>query len=197
MCPSWTSSPLGLRTIETGGGGDCLFHAFAQALEVWMKQPVHMHNVRDDLANSLTEANGRHFISQVREDHRIFLPAGAVDWNRLRFHRDDTKAVRQARMLVREEGMSFQGTDVVLRQLLAYSPFLRHSRIGCVATSSWGPGFTDIFPSFAEDPQEWYILLYCTNNAHWQAATIDVGVLHGGRLGVLSTAALACVLPQL
>lgn len=195
MSHRWRNSPVQLETVEAGGGGDCFFHALARTLQNWLGQPVSMRNLRDELAISITKANVGNLIEHVREDHRTFLPTGAVDWNVFKFDSQLEIATSQAQTLVRVPGLSMQGTDVILRQLLAYSPFLRRGRIGCVVANSFGPGFTAVYPSIGSDPQNWYVVMYCANNAHWQAATLVTG--DGARCGVLSLSQLAELLPYL
>jgi hypothetical protein len=195
MSGRWKGSTLQLKTIEAGGGGDCLFHAIARGMTDWLGKEITMMNIREELAKSITSDNARRFIRHICEDHKLFLPRGSVDWNLLRFHRQNRTAARQARRLVRQCGTSFQGTDVVLRQLLAYSPFLRKAGIGCVAANAFGPGFSGIYPCLEKAPLHWYIILYCSNNTHWQAATIRTA--RDGRVGVLSLAQLTEVMPSL
>jgi hypothetical protein len=170
-----------------------MYHSISRALQDWLGQSVTMENVREELALSIRADNVRDFIYRVCEDHREFLPTGSVDWNLLHFHRKDDLAARQTRRLVREPGTSFQGTDVVLRHFLAFSKTMRNSRIGCVVVGTFGPGFTAIYPALT-DPQNWYFLLYCSNNAHWTAATVSVCGIHRG---VLSLVQLLEVLPSL
>lgn len=162
-----------------------MFHAVARAFQDWLGQPVSMKSVRQELALSITSTTVRAFIADVQEDHSKFLPHGATDWNSVEFETEDALAVSRARTLVNMTGRSLQGTDVLLKQMVHNSPFWRRGRIGCVVVNAYGPGFSSIYP---KDPQKWYILLYCANNAHWQAATVKVD---GRRVGVLTLSQLA------
>ena len=169
MLSRWTNSPLLLSTIKTGGEGDCLFHSIAHILRVWLApQKVTMENVREELALSLIPQNIRAFIDGVREEHKTFLPSGAIDWNELKFHDDCESASKQAAALVARSGCTYQGTDKDIEAIVKSSFFTRES-VGIVAFSVHGPGYTSIFPD--ANSREHYICIYCTG-AHWQAVSI-------------------------
>lgn len=172
MSKAWSGHPLQLRTIETGGGGDCLFHALGHAISSWLQQRLTMKDVRDELAETITPRLVRRFIKDVREDHASFIPGGAINWNLLKFNVDDAVAVRQVQRLVKKHGGSFQGSDVALRQIINHSRFMRRNNVGAVVLTKFGPGHSQVFPDPHKSPQRYYVVLYCNNNAHWQVGQL-------------------------
>jgi hypothetical protein len=168
----WQKNALQMTRFEAGGGGDCMFHAIAYIMSKWLKQPLSMQQVRDELSRCIKPIMAHKFIRRIREDHQSFVPRGAINWNDFEFHSDPQYAITQIDALVRKAGVSFQGTDVGLRQLLCSSKFMRRNSVGAIILNNFGPGHTQIIPTWATFPQRFYLVLYCEGNTHWQAASL-------------------------
>ncbi len=180
----WKDSTVALRLRETGGGGDCMFHALAAGITAWCRQQVSMKLVRSELARSITCANAASFLERVRADHREHVPQHALDLNKVPFPPSRARiALRnKLRNLVLLDGVYFQGTDVCAQQLVECSEFFqRGAGVGVVMFSSHGPSYTRVepFPTGhgVEGLRGTYILLYSDANSHWTLANV---LLPGG-----------------
>jgi hypothetical protein len=169
----WSDSTLHPKFEETGGGGDCFFSSIAQGLQILCHATVNKQDVRDELASSINAVNVRKFIRAVRSDHKQFTPNQAVDFNTIRFSNKVNACVHQVRKIVRTPGTLFQGTDVCAKHLTRYSKFFVGG-IGMVMMNSYGPGFTEIDPDWNQIKFDRYLVLYCSANAHWKLAHVQI-----------------------
>ena len=165
----WILAGVDLKLEECGGGGNCLFSSVARGLTLLCGQPVSSQDLRDELAKSLCPANVNEFIRRVRDDHKLYVPGHAVNFNHLKFHRTPEIRVRQVQRIVMTAGQTFQGTDVCLQQLMEHSAFFRGG-LGTAVLTAHGPGFSVVQPDFHATERARYLLLYCDGNSHWRLA---------------------------
>lgn len=170
----WSVSPLKLKTVETGGGGDCMFSSLAYAIEKWSGKKVYMQYIREELAQCINLGNVLSFVKVICEDHAEYTPSGAIDWNTISFPLEPPALLIMVRDMVLKPGESFQGTDIVLRYILQYSRYLQQLSVGIIAFNSFGPGFTEIYPRPSVLCRETYLCLYCHGNSHWKVALVAV-----------------------
>ncbi len=150
-----------------------MFHSIARCLSSWLNTPVTMPEVRSELAAAISVKNAPVFVRMIQEDQRLFSLVGSIPISSITAGVAHGHVLRdKVRGLIKTEGPLFQGSDVALRFFLAFSKFARASRLGCVTFSSHGPAFTAVIPPMDLEPQEWYLCLFCSANAHWKSATV-------------------------
>ena len=165
---------ISVKSHEEGGGGDCLFHALAACIR--QTNPVvnvQMQEVRNELSNSINHRNVNNFVEAVRSDHKQMLPTGSVDFNVIEMPKSRHDRAKTVKGLVSNAGVTFQGTDVVLTFLADHSRYFKTFDIGVVVLTSYGPGFSAVYPSPVHGWKKHYFLLFNSANAHWTRASID------------------------
>lgn len=160
--PHWKDSRFHLVLEECGGNGSCLFYCLAVGASRLYNQTWSMEYVRDRLAASITPSNVEQFLDLLIEDQSKNLVRDTVPFNRS----FDAAAVQA---VVSATGLGFQGTDIVLRWLLAHDPLFAGKKTGFVLFSSYGPAYTEILN---EETATEFILLFNYANSHWQLANI-------------------------
>lgn len=170
----WSASAVEFEAQECGGGGDCLFHVLAAALNNLFGMHTTMQDLRDALARSITTENVRRFVRQVREDQKLKMLPGTIDIRRV-LRPTWCETMERTRVLVRRPGVSFQGTDMVLHWLGKYDQLFHEFKIGFVCFNGYGPGYVQRFGGVSTDI---YILLYNHFDTHWQLASLSLHPFH-------------------
>jgi hypothetical protein len=191
----WKESLLYPTTIEAGGGGDCMFHAVANCLSKWIGQKISMQDVRNELALSIDVECVDALIKEVADDHAAFVPRGGCNLNKVKFSALSGSRVNQMRRLAVSPGTRFQGTDVLLRQLVDHSSYFVKRSVGALTLNAFGPGFSGVMPPIVTHQRDHYIVLYCSNNAHWQMCEIKLP--SGERRSVLSASEVRSIFQHL
>jgi hypothetical protein len=158
----WTYAAITFQLEECGGDGDCLFHCIAEALSRLLSSNITMESIRLRVATTLTHETLPAFLTAIQEDQHHKILYGSHELK-------DSHALSTVQAIVRTNGNTFQGTDVVLRWLVEKDQMFNQLRIGFIIFSTFGPGYTTIIN---EDYAENFILLFNHANTHWQLVNI-------------------------
>lgn len=168
--PTWSNFSHEIFLYDCGGEGDCMFHVISTALSISHKKKITMETVRNALAESIQISNLSGFITRIKNDQKLQLLQGAVDFNKeYKEITDLEETLQRIRILVRKSGTEFQGTDEVLAWLVLNEPFFMSSEIGFLLFSEHGPQFTNIIQ---RPSTKYYIMLFNIPNKHWLLATV-------------------------
>uniref|UniRef100_A0A6C0BMI3 OTU domain-containing protein n=1 Tax=viral metagenome TaxID=1070528 RepID=A0A6C0BMI3_9ZZZZ len=158
--PTWHNAPIVFNLLECGGGGDCLFHVLAAALNLLEGTRLSMVQVREWLANCVKVETLSAFCDMILDEQRSGRARGSANMERV-IKNATPKLLETLQALIKKPGRLFQGTDGCLRWLLEHHPQFVH--YGFVIFSSWGYHHTQVI----ETPKSRiYILIF--NNAHTQ-----------------------------